>query len=138
MCANSLRHVIFENIKINLKLAIIFAHVSIFICVVKNSGEIGQSQENCDKIKFRAQFSPKDDNYDRIHQITLPYKKYSNSAPFFAIIEILEFATFEGQSQKIVYRPISFQNISMKLPQKLHNRKLQKVKKVHVAKSQEG
>ena len=71
-CANSLRHVLSENVKINLKLAVIFAHVSIFLCVVKKSGKIGQNQE---KIKFGAQFPPKHDNYDRIHQITLHYKR---------------------------------------------------------------
>ena len=73
--ANILRHVLSVKIKINLRLAVIFAHVSIILCVVKKNGKIGQNQENRDKIKFGAHFTSKHDHYDRMHQITLHYKR---------------------------------------------------------------
>ena len=63
-------HLLSANVTINLKLAIIFAHVSIFLCVAKKSGKIGQNQENREEITFEAQFPSKHDNHDRIHQIT--------------------------------------------------------------------
>ena len=57
-------------VQIGLKIATIFAYVSIFLCVVKKSGKIGQNQENRDKIKFGAYFPSKHGIYDRMHQIT--------------------------------------------------------------------
>ena len=72
-CANSLRHELSVNIKINLRMAVIFAHVSMFLCVVKKSGRIGQNQENHDKVTFGAHVASKHDNCDRMHQITLHY-----------------------------------------------------------------
>ena len=63
------------NIKINLKIATIFAYVRILLCVVKKSGKIGQNQENWDKIKFGAYFPSKHDICDRMHQITQHYKR---------------------------------------------------------------
>ena len=54
-------------------MAIIFAHGSIFLCVVKKSGKIGQNQENHHEITFGAHFPSKHDTYDRMHQITLHY-----------------------------------------------------------------
>ena len=76
--------------KIYLKIAIVFAHVSIFLCVVKKSGKIGQNQENGDKIKFGAHFPSKHDTCDASNNTTFQEKfaRYSTSAPFFAIIEI--------------------------------------------------
>ena len=68
-------HALSENVKINLKLAVIFAHVSNFLCVVKRSGKICQNQENHDKIKFRKQFLSKHDSYGRMNQITVQDKK---------------------------------------------------------------
>ena len=69
------RHVLSINVKISLKLAINFAHIGIFQCVVKKSGKIDQNLENGDEIKFGAQFPTKHDNHDRIHQIALRYKR---------------------------------------------------------------
>ena len=93
-------------------MALIFAHVSIFLCVVKKSGKIGQNQENRDKIKFGQHFPSKHKNCDRMHQITLHYKRNLQNIQimflFFAIIEIWEFAIFQGQSQKIVSHPLIF------------------------------
>ena len=78
--------------KINLKIDISFAHVSIFLCVVKKSGKISQNQENLDKIEFGVHFPSKHDTFDRMHQINTKlqkkFAKYSTSALFFAIIEI--------------------------------------------------
>ena len=62
-------------IEVFLRLSIIFAHASIFLCVVKKSGRIGQNQEYCDKIKFGAHLTSKHDNCDRMHQVTLHYKR---------------------------------------------------------------
>ena len=85
-------HILSVSMKINLKLAIVFAHISIFLCVVKKSGKIGQNQENHDKIKFGPHFASKYDNCDKnaSNNSTLQktFAKYSTYAPFFAIIEI--------------------------------------------------
>ena len=76
------------DIKINLRLAIIFAHISIFLCVIKKGGKIGQYQENRDKIRFGAHFPSSHDDCDRMHQITLHYERNLQKFAFFAIIEI--------------------------------------------------
>ena len=55
--------------KFNLKFTFIFAHVSIFLCVVKKRGKIGQNQEYRDEIEFEPHFTSKYDNCDRMHQI---------------------------------------------------------------------
>ena len=70
----SLRHALSENLKINLKLAIGLASISIFLCVVKKtrSKKIGQNWENCDKLKSDAQFPSK---HGTIHQIVLQYRR---------------------------------------------------------------
>ena len=110
LCANSLRHLLFVNIKINLRLALIFAHVSIFLCVVKKSGKIGQNQENREKIKFGAHFPPKHNNCDRMHQITLHYKRHLQNIQlmllFSRLLRVENLRFFQGQSQKIVSRPL--------------------------------
>ena len=79
-------HVLSVNIKINLKIATIFAYVSIFLCVVKKCGKIGQNQENRDKIKFGAYFPSKHDAYDRMHQITLHYKRNLQNIPLLLLL----------------------------------------------------
>ena len=68
-------HVLSANVKINLKLPIVFANVSICLCVVKKSGNIGHNQENRDEIIFGARLPSKHDNYDRIYQVTLHCKE---------------------------------------------------------------
>ena len=73
--ATRFRHVLDKNMKIGLKSAIIFAYVSMFLCVVRKSSKIGQNRKNCHEIKLEAQFPSKHDYYDRIHQITLFCKR---------------------------------------------------------------
>ena len=41
----------------------------------KKSGKIGQNQENRDRIKSGPRFPSKHDNCDRMHQITVHYKR---------------------------------------------------------------
>ena len=86
--------------------------------MVKKSGKIGQNQENRDKIKYGAYFPSKHDIYDRMHQMTQHYNRNLQNIPLLLLFsrqlrfENLRF--FLGQSQKIVSRPLIFQNISMK------------------------
>ena len=120
-CANDLRHVL-PKCKINLKLTISFGHVSIFFCVVKKSGKICRSRENRDKIKFGAQFPSKHDNHDRMHQITLHYKRNGQNIQILLLFSRqLRFANlpfsaiFQGQYQKIVSFLLICNNSSLKL-----------------------
>ena len=102
----------FLKCKINLKSAIIFAHVSIFLSVVNKSGKIGQNQGNCDKFKFGEQFPPKHDNSDRTHQVTLHYKRNLQNIQILILysrkLRFEDLRFFQGQSQKIVSPPSLF------------------------------
>ena len=53
-----LGHELFGNAKVSLKLATSFAHVPIFLWVVKRSGKICRNRENRDKLDLEHNFDP--------------------------------------------------------------------------------
>ena len=120
--------------KFVLKLATIFARVSICLCVLKKAANWPKSG-NHDRIKSWAQFwhnnSLKYDNFDRIQQFTLLYKELSKIlqfCSFFVEIEIWEFATLWGSvPENFLPTLIQLLNVLTKLHEKLQDKWQKKV-----------
>ena len=57
--------------------------MSAYLSLWSRSSKIGQSQENCNRIKFGAQSPSKDQIYDKMHPITLVGKRNLQNTAIF-------------------------------------------------------
>ena len=74
-CANSVRHVLPENVKVNLKLDKDFAPNNIFLSLPKKNSKIGPNRENRKEIELRTPSESKHDDRVRVNQVILHYER---------------------------------------------------------------